>query len=287
MLNPVLRREIQTSLRNWKVYAAIVFYVVALAAVAAVVFWTEIYNSYDFSFDPAAINALYALMAVMQLFLIIVIVPAITGGSISGERERQTFDLLLVSKMKPVSIITGKLLASIGIVLIMIIASMPVFALAIQFGGAKVLDVVLLMLYFVATAVCLGSVSILLSSVIKRSAVSMVVVYIVCAFLIVGTVILYMLFSDYYWMMNRVYPPVVLYWITMITNPLMSVFAVIDSQINIGLSEIFALGYSYGKDISLISIFGGHIAFMAVVSAASIFISSKAINPVRKRLFKG
>ena len=96
MLNPVLRREIQTSFRNRKVFAAIIIYVAVLMVMAGCMFWSEIYNSYDFNFDPANINTLYVLMAVMQLFLIIIIVPAITGGSINGEKERQTFYLFLV-----------------------------------------------------------------------------------------------------------------------------------------------------------------------------------------------
>ncbi len=285
MLNPVLRREIQTSLRNWKVYAAIVFYTACLVAVAGLVFWSEIYNSYDFSFHPSTINELYAVMAVLQLLLIIVIVPAITGGSINGERERQTFDLLLVSRMKPFSIVLGKLLAGIAVVLIMIIASAPVFALTIQFGGASVKDVLLLMVYFMFSALCLGSVSILFSSIIKKSAVSMVLVYILCAFLTIGTLVVFIVYSDYHWMMTNANPPLWLYKTVVGINPVVSVSAVIDSQINVGLSEIFSLSYSIGRDLVYRDIWLFHIVFMVVVSALSLWISSKIINPVKNSKF--
>ncbi len=286
MLNPVLRREIQTSLRNWKVYAAILFYVACLVGVAAVGFWAEIYNSYDFSFNPGTINELYAVMAIMQLLLIIIVVPAITGGSINGEKERQTFDLMLVSRMKPFSIVAGKLLAGIAVVIIMIIASAPVFALTIQFGGASVKDVLLLMFYFMFSAVCLGSVSILFSALIKKSAVSMVLVYVLCGFLTFGTLIVFILYADYYWMMTGGYPAVWLYKLIMGINPLVSVSAVIDSQINIGLADIFSLSYSFGREISYSNIWGGHIIFMVLLSAVSLSFAAKAIDPVRNKRVK-
>ena len=286
MLNPVLRREIQTSLRNWKVYAAILFYVACLVAVAAVGFWTEVYNSYDFSFNPGTINELYALMAIMQLALVIIIVPAITGGSINGERERQTFDLMLVSRMKPFSIIAGKLLAGIAVVILMIIASAPVFAITIQFGGASVIDVLILMFYFMFSAVCLGSVSILFSALIRKNAVSMVLVYVLAAFLTFGTLVVFILYADYHWMMTEGYPPVWIYKLVMGINPLASVTAVIDSQINLGLADIFSMGYSFGMDVLYSNIWGGHILFMVLLSAASLILASRVIDPVRNKRSK-
>lgn len=286
MLNPVLRREIQTSLRNWKVYAAILFYVACLVAVAVVGFWSEIYNSYDFSFSPGTINELYAVMAIMQLVLIIIIVPAITGGSINGERERQTFDLMLVSRMKPFSIVAGKLLAGIAVVILMIIASAPVFAITIQFGGASVKDVLLLMLYFMFSAVCLGSVSILFSALIKKSAVSMVLVYVLAGVLTFGTLVVFILYADYHWMMAGDYPPVWIYKLVMAANPLASVTAVIDSQINIGLADIFSLSYSFGIDVSYSNIWVGHIIFMLLLSVVSLTLAAKVIDPVRNKRSK-
>lgn len=283
MLNPVLRREIQTSLRKWKVFAAIMLYVAALTAVAGCVFWTEIYNSYDFSFSPENISILYAIMAMMQLFLIIVIVPAITGGSINGEKERQTFDLLLVSKMKPVSIIIGKLLAGMGIVIIMIIASAPVFVITIRFGGASVKDVFLLMLYFILSALCVGSVSILFSALFKRSSVAMVSLYVLSAFLTIGTIAFFIIYADYYWMMNTANPPEIIYKTVMAINPLTSVLAVVDSQINAGIFNILSFGYEFGKELLLRDIWLYHIGLMVCVSIICIMLSVKAINPIKQR----
>lgn len=279
MLNPVLRREIQTSLRNKKVFAAVVFYVAALIVVIGCVFWAEFYNSYDFSFDPSVMSGLFAIMAVVQLFLIMIIVPAITGGSISGERERQTFDLLLVSKMKPASIVTGKLFSSIAIVLFMIIASMPVFAITVMFGGIGVTDIVLTVIYFVCSAFCLGSLSILFSALVKKSSVAMVVVYMLLFVAIVGGIVLFSTYSDYKWMVTGQDPSVWVYIFMSALNPLISVVALIDSLISSGIMSTFSFGYS----VNYTTIWVLHILFMALASALSILIAAKSISPVKMK----
>ena len=55
---------------------------------------------------------LYLFVAVLEFVMLVFIMPAITAGSISGERERQTLDLMLSTKMTPMQIVMGKLMAS-------------------------------------------------------------------------------------------------------------------------------------------------------------------------------
>lgn len=284
MINPVLRREIQTSFRNRKVFGAIMFYVAVLMAVAGCIFWSEIYNSYDFSFDPSNINLLYLLMALMQLFLIIIIVPAITGGSINGEKEKQTFDLLLVSKMKPVSIVTGKLLAGICLMSVMIIAAAPVFAVTIQFGGASAKDVILIMLYFLAEVVCIGSVSIFFSSVVKKPSLSAVIVYAIYAFMTVGTYVLFMLYNEYTQVTMNSVPPEYIYCIVTGLNPFASVMAAVSSQVGIDVSGV--ISSVYYPSITYDSIWMLHIGLDAVITVLAVLGASRMINPLRGRKIK-
>ena len=97
MINPVLRREAKTTLRNWKIFYAVAGYVLIVTIVAAIAIWQLMYNSYNASFDPASMINVYIGLTVLQLVLVLLMTPAFTAGSISGERERQTLDLLLVS----------------------------------------------------------------------------------------------------------------------------------------------------------------------------------------------
>lgn len=54
----------------------------------------------------------YAYMIMLQFGMLVLVAPAMTAGSISGERERQTLDLLLVTNTGPVKLVLGKLLES-------------------------------------------------------------------------------------------------------------------------------------------------------------------------------
>ena len=78
---------------------------------------------------------LYTLLSFVQLFLIVFISPAFTSTAINGEKERQTFDLLLCSKLSSFSLLAGKLIAGLANALLLIAASIPLFSLVFFFGG--------------------------------------------------------------------------------------------------------------------------------------------------------
>src|SRR5436305_5409308 len=78
---------------------------------------------------------LYALLSLVQLFLIEFIAPALTTTAINGEKAEQTFDLLLCSKLSVFSLLAGKLAAGLANVLLLIAAPVPLFSLVYFFGG--------------------------------------------------------------------------------------------------------------------------------------------------------
>ena len=187
MLNPVFRREMITALRSQRTYMAICVYVLSLLATAAFMLYSAIRVDFIGGFDPQTAIETFNLISSVQLGLIILIVPAITAGQINGERERQTLDLMLVSKMSPLAIVTGKLLSSLMLVLLIIIASMPVFGVFVYFGVVSVANLAALAVFMLVTAMMTGSMSILCSTIFKRTMVAYVVSYFVMLALLVGT----------------------------------------------------------------------------------------------------
>ncbi|NLM13312.1 MAG: hypothetical protein GX209_06165 [Epulopiscium sp.] len=137
MINPVLRRELKTKLRSWKAPTLLSVYLVILASFGGLIMAINELDVYTRGFDPRGALSIYALLAGCQLGLIILLVPALTSGTISGERERQTLDLLLVTKLSPFSIIIGKLMASISQIILLILASIPIFSIIFVFGGVS------------------------------------------------------------------------------------------------------------------------------------------------------
>jgi len=125
---------------------------------------------------------LYALLSFIQLFLIVFIAPAFTATAINGEKERQTFDLLLCSKLSAFSLLAGKLIAGLVNVLLLIAASIPLFSLVFFFGGVSPLQVFNTLIIFIMTAIVAGTFSLFCSTVIQRPTASTAVAYTFCAF---------------------------------------------------------------------------------------------------------
>jgi ABC-type transport system involved in multi-copper enzyme maturation permease subunit len=123
---------------------------------------------------------LYALLSLVQLFLIVFIAPAFTSTAINGEKERQTFDLLLCSKLSAFSLLAGKLIAGLVNVLLLIAASIPLFSLVFFFGGVTPTQVLSTVVVFVMTAIVAGTFSLFCSTLLRRPTVSTAVAYTFC-----------------------------------------------------------------------------------------------------------
>ena len=113
--------------------------------------------------------------------------PAITAGSISGERERQTLDLMLSTKMTPLQIVLGKLAASMSTMILLIVSSFPILALVFVYGGVTVKDIVLLLVCFVVAALFAGSLGVCCSALFKKSTLSTVAAYGAMGIVVAGT----------------------------------------------------------------------------------------------------
>ena len=74
-------------------------------------------------------------VASLEFLMLILIMPAMTAGSISGERERQTLDLMLTTCMTPADIVLGKLEAALGTMFLMVVSSLPILAMVFVYGG--------------------------------------------------------------------------------------------------------------------------------------------------------
>ncbi len=124
---------------------------------------------------------LYALLSFVQLFLIVFIAPAFTATAINGEKERQTFDLLLCSKLSAFSLLAGKLIAGLANALLLIAASIPLFSLVFFFGGVAPSQVLSTLVVFVMIALVAGTFGLLCSTLLHRPTVSTAAAYIFCA----------------------------------------------------------------------------------------------------------
>ena len=103
---------------------------------------------------------LYAFVATLEFLLLMFIMPALTSGSISGERERQTLELLFTTRMTPKDIVMGKLFSALSQLMVLIVSSFPILLLTFVYGSMDLMDLAFLMVCFLVTAVFCGGIGI-------------------------------------------------------------------------------------------------------------------------------
>ncbi len=285
MLNPIIRREARTSLRSWKIFAVLCLYVAFISVFSYFFISTFMWSSMYSGFEPQNIVYLYALLSGFQLGFILITTPALTAGSISGERERQTLDLLIVTKMKPFSIVFGKLISGIGIVVLMIIATMPVYAVLFYFGGVPILDIIMTTVFMLATSCMAGAMSIMFSSIYKKTMVSMVIVYLLCGFLCFGTWIMFLMYQNIYingYLEIYDYFSVRGTYAFMFLSPAAGFFSLMDSQIGVNIYDAFLLNYNDNVSYP-VPMWAVNIVADLLFSVIFLKIAAIRINPLRKR----
>ncbi|MBO0794439.1 MAG: ABC transporter permease, partial [Ktedonobacteraceae bacterium] len=105
-----------------------IIYVLLLGAAG----WLVVQTTSNTPYQPGSSitgTTLYYTLAILQFVLIIFITPAFTATAINGEKERQTFDLLLCSRLSSLALVTGKLVAGMVNALLLIASSVPLFSL--------------------------------------------------------------------------------------------------------------------------------------------------------------
>lgn len=98
-----------------------------------------------------------------QLVAVMLITPAVVGGTITEEKERGTLDYLRGSMLLNREIILGKLAARLAFVGGIVLAGAPVLALTFLFGGVDFRVLIAAYLITAVTAVALGAFSLLMA----------------------------------------------------------------------------------------------------------------------------
>ena len=188
MINPVYKREVTVSSRSIRLALIIGVFNMVLAVFAILLMEIVVENARtDAQIAYSSFLTIFKYVAIIEFALVTVIMPAITAGSISGERERMTLDLMLTTKITPAGIVFGKLEAALSAVFILIISSIPILALVFAYGGVTILNLLLLMVTFFVAAFFSATVGIWASASFRKSTGATTVAYIILAILLAGT----------------------------------------------------------------------------------------------------
>ncbi len=167
--NPILRKELQISSRSLKIPLVVMGYNIMLAMIAILAIAITNGSSYDFNYDYASLSGVFPFFASAQIGMIILFVAIITGGSISGEREKQTLEVMLTTPMTPFSIAVGKMGSVIVKMMMFVISSIPILSIAFVLGGLSWLALLEFVGLTVFICIYVGSIGIFCSSFVKKS----------------------------------------------------------------------------------------------------------------------
>lgn len=189
--NPIVAKEYRSRMRTWRSPLAITVYIVLLGGLGWAIFASMAATAS--AFNPGSVpnygQQLFTFLILFQVALLAFITPALTAGAVSGERERQTIDLLFVTPIPPFSIIWGKLLASMSFVALLLAISVPIFSLVFLFGGIELDQMVEAFVVTLSTALMLGVVGVAVSCLFRRTLAATVAAYGAAFVLLVGTLI--------------------------------------------------------------------------------------------------
>ncbi len=138
-IGPVFTREAAAAPRNWRMYFLRALYVAALFALVATA-WLILSGSQPLRtlgelarFGSAA----FALVAPVQLALAVAFSALLAAAAVAQEKDRRTFELLLLTRMNNSELVLGKLLASMLAVLVLIFAGLPLLMALVLLGGVS------------------------------------------------------------------------------------------------------------------------------------------------------
>ena len=159
MLGPIFVREWLTLPRRSGHYLARSLYLGALWVLLLTIWQTTIGWEYTATLGDLARFGLisFQILAYVQLTLLLFFSALAAASTVSLEKDRRTFLLLLMTDLHNYEIVLGKLLGSLLQIAILLVGSIPVFALLMILGGIDPYQIAETILVLGTTALAAGS----------------------------------------------------------------------------------------------------------------------------------
>ncbi|GAA0124573.1 hypothetical protein UT300019_04750 [Clostridium sp. CTA-19] len=278
-LNPVLKKELRTSMRNVRGSLLVIGYLAVLMLTLCGGLYIQ--SSYRGMITKNDAIGTFIFLMIVQFALISIISPTIASGAISSEREKQTLDILLTTDMSFLSIITGKLGASLSKIILLIVSSTPIFIFLLSYIGINTLGIFGILIINIVAATFVGAIGIYYSTRFKKTIVATVFSYITIFLIYVGPVIMCAMLQVYKYNNGIQFDPSKQFYWYLLISPAVGFMTLIFSQLGISLTEIF------GKTLEInflgITSYMITIIFMIIATILIILLAARKIDPTRKK----
>lgn len=281
MNNPIVKREIKQTFRKSRIFWIMMIYLLALSGVSFYIF--GVVSSLTEDYSPESAMAMYFVIYGMQFIIMTFIAPMTTAGAISGEKERQTFDLLVITKTSMKDVVIGKLLSSLMLVGILIILSMPVYAVVFYYGGVTIINFIFNLLYLMCHVTMVGALGLVFSTIMKKTTAATTATISLLFAASIGVWILIGMIAGFMGLLLRDTELWRFLGILIVLNPIVSFISIIDSQVgsDISWNIIEELSFNLANDY----VYAWHInmIFYIIITVILVRFAAKRIAPIRRK----
>ncbi|HWI63495.1 MAG TPA: ABC transporter permease subunit [Symbiobacteriaceae bacterium] len=276
-INPVLARESRVRMRGWKAPALISLYVGVLGFMAW--FVLTITRAQGRVFAPQLGGEIFAMLGVVQFGLLVFSAPGLTAGAIAGEREKQTLDLLLITRLTPLQVVSGKLWAAVAYTLLLMFASLPVYSLLFLMGGISLSHLAQTTVVYIVTVFLLGGVGLWFSAIFRRTQAAVIASYgLALGWMLVTFVISLMIYEIF----NRPPQSPPPGWTTIFgyANPFFGLAAAMDGPMG-SLTSLYSKVLT--TPAAREAIWWKYCIFAVLVTTLLVWLTSRRIRPYQEK----
>lgn len=195
-LNAVSVRELRGRMRGVRSFAIITVFLLLMGSFVILLYLLQLprLRTTDVIITGNLGQLLFFGVVGVELLLIVFIVPALTAGSITGERERKTYDLLQTTLLSAPAFIVGKMESALGYIVLIVLSAIPLQSIAFLFGGVSQTEVYVTFVLLMATALLLGALGMFFSAMVDKTMSSTVRVYTVSIVIVFGLPLVSLIF---------------------------------------------------------------------------------------------
>lgn len=285
-INPIIVKEIRSRMRGPRAFITLTLILFLLGATMFGVLQLILVNSSMGGniLSPQIGQALFAVLSFMELFMICAITPAVTAGAISGEKEKQTYDMLMATPLSPTHILWGKLISALSYVFLLIFAGIPLASVVFIFGGVSFSDMLRALIVLIGVAVAYGILGLFMSALFGRTGRATVASFITVILLMVGPLFVAVLVGA----LRNSEPP---RWI-LAPSPVSALSAALAAGMGTGnsvgsifyaLSGVFNIGVQTVSSNSIPRpLYHYSIPFYVVLTIVLYLLSTRLVQPTRR-----
>lgn len=288
MTNPILAFGAKRRMRSIRTPMLLTLYALLLAALALLTVYSPFLKPYVRLGDMTSGVTGYQLMLILQFGLLLLVAPAITSGSISGERERQTLDLLLVTNTGAWQIVFGKLMESFAFLALMVLCALPAMSMVLLLGSVTFGQLMLSVLFLLVVAFAGLCVGLFCSTFMKRTVSATVMAYLMM--LGIGVVTFVFLWYDVH-QLDMIYrrinqagqelPAIQYQAISFSTNPALGLLDLITVQLGVQHGWMYSYSMTLSATVNSLP-FGRYLAAnMSFMFAAGLALCTASALKLR------